>query len=49
MLCALLSCSANTVIEEKVEISTLGLGVRALLGDQLSPGGTSEQRAMDLP
>jgi hypothetical protein len=36
----------QTVILKKVEISLLGPGVQALLGDQLSPGRTHEQQAV---
>ena len=35
------------VIEENVEISSLSLGVRVLLGDQFSLGRTCVQRAME--
>jgi hypothetical protein len=38
-----------TVIGEKVEISPLNLGVRTLLGEQLSPGETCVQRAVEQP
>jgi hypothetical protein len=34
------------VIGEKVVISPVGLGVRALLGDQLSPGGIWVQKTV---
>ena len=39
----------QTVIVEKVNISSLGQGVRVLLGDQLSPGGTHAQWAVEQP
>jgi hypothetical protein len=37
------------VIREKMAISPLSLGVRALLGVQLSPGGTCVKQALEKP
>ena len=39
----------QTVIGEKVAISPLSLGVKALLGDQFSLFGTSAQRVVEQP
>ena len=36
----LLDTQLQTVIGEKVAISPLSLGVKTLLGEQISPGGT---------
>jgi hypothetical protein len=50
--CALYATGCScfvTVIGEKEEISPLNPGVRVLLGDQLSPGGTCVQQAVEQP
>ena len=50
-LCCVRSWLASfwTVIGEKFVISLLSLGVRVLLGDQLSPGTVGAQRAVGQP
>jgi hypothetical protein len=45
----LLTTPLYTVIEEKVTISPLSLGVKALLGEEVSPCRTRAQWAMEHP
>ena len=45
--CVFLTAMLQTVIGEKMAISPLSPGVKALLGERVSPGGTCAQRAVE--
>jgi hypothetical protein len=44
-----LATQLQKIIEEKIAISPLNPGVKTLLGEQVSPGRTTSQQAMNQP